>query len=294
MSIEKSGKNNMIKSLILGSTGMLGHVLYNHLELVSKHKLFNVSYRNKLNSKTKIIDICNFNRIEKYIEEIKPDFIINCIGVLIKGSNQNVKNAIQINAFFPHLLIELCDKFNCKLIHISTDCVFSGQSGDYNENSIKDATDIYGKTKSLGEFDLEKHLCIRTSIIGPELKENGEGLFHWLLNQRGEIFGFKNVFWSGVTTLELSRAIKFSIENDVDGLWNLTNKVVISKYDLLEKIINYFNLSVVDLKPNIDKKSNKTLTTIRKINYRVSDYDQMINELKYYIELNRSSYNYKF
>ena len=284
----------MKKVLILGSTGMLGHVLYDYLELNSKHSLFNVSFRNKLNSKTKILDVSKINLLEKFIEEIKPDFIVNCVGVLIKGSNQNIKNAIQINAFFPHLLLELCDKLNCKLIHISTDCVFSGQDGGYNENSIKDAIDIYGKTKSLGEFNLEKHLCVRTSIIGPELKEKGEGLFHWLLKQKGEIFGFKNVFWSGVTTLELSKALEFSIENDISGLWNLTNEVIISKYELLEKIINYFELNDINLKSNSDKISNKSLKTIRDINYRVPNYDQMINELKNYIELNRTLYSYKF
>lgn len=284
----------MKKCLILGSTGMLGHVLNGYLELNSKISLFNVSFRNKLNSRTKILDVSNFSLIEKFIEEIKPDFIINCVGVLIKGSNKNIKNAIQINAFFPHLLLELCDKLNCKLIHISTDCVFSGQDGGYNENSIKDAIDIYGKTKSLGEFNLENHLCVRTSIIGPELKEKGEGLFHWLLNQKGEIFGFKNVFWSGVTTLELSKAIEFSIENDVSGLWNLTNEVIISKHELLEKIINYFELNEIDLKSNSEKISNKSLKTIRDINYRVPNYDQMIYELKNYIELNRALYSYKF
>lgn len=284
----------MKKCLILGSTGMLGHVLNGYLELNSKISLFNVSFRNKLNSRTKILDVSNFSLLEKFIEEIKPDFIVNCVGVLIKGSNKNIKNAIQINAFFPHLLLELCDKLNCKLIHISTDCVFSGQDGGYNEYSIKDAIDIYGKTKSLGEFNLKNHLCVRTSIIGPELKEKGEGLFHWLLNQKGEIFGFKNVFWSGVTTLELSKAIEFSIENDVSGLWNLTNEVVISKHELLEKIINYFELNEIDLKSNSEKTSNKSLKTIRDINYRVPNYDQMIYELKNYIELNRALYSYKF
>lgn len=284
----------MKKVLVLGSTGMLGHVLYNLLESNSKYHLYNVSFKKKLNSKTAIIDVSDFDRLKKYIEVNKPDFIVNCIGVLIKESNQNIKNAIYINAFLPHLLYELSNKINCKLIHISTDCVFSGQLGNYDENSIKDAKDIYGKTKSLGEFNLENHLCIRTSIIGPELKENGEGLFNWLFNQKGQIFGYKNVFWSGVTTLELSRAIEFSFKNNISGLWNLTNQTIISKHDLLKKIIDIFSLNEVDLKSNTEKKSNKSLITKRKIDYRVPNYDQMINDLKNYIELNRSSYNYKF
>ena len=163
----------MKKVLVLGSTGMLGHLVYNFLESTNSYDLYNLSFRNKLNSETIIIDITNQKRISSKIEEITPDVIINCVGILIKGSKENIKNTIYINAYFPHLLKEICERTNCKLIHISTDCVFSGMSGNYFENSVKDAVDIYGKTKSLGEFDDEKNLCIRTSIIGPEIKKRG-------------------------------------------------------------------------------------------------------------------------
>ena len=215
------------------------------------------------------------------------------MGVLIRGSRNNIKNTVYLNAFFPHCLRELCDKISCKLIHISTDCVFSGKSGSYVENSIKDATDEYGKTKSLGEFDTNNHLCIRTSIIGPEIKQKGEGLLHWLFNQKGKIFGYKNVFWSGVTTLELSKAIEFSIEKNISGLWNLTNNEPISKYELIQKIIKRFSLSRVELYSNTEKKSNKSLKSYRGINYKVSSYDDMINEMFIYFNANRFMYNYK-
>ena len=169
----------MKKVLVLGSTGMLGHLVYNFLESTNSYDLYNLSFRNKLNSETIIIDITNQKRISSKIEEITPDVIINCVGILIKGSKENIKNTIYINIIY-HLLKEICERTNCKLIHISTDYVFIGMSGNYFENSVKDAVDIYGKTKSLGEFD-DENLCIRTSIIGPEIKKNGEGLFHWLL-----------------------------------------------------------------------------------------------------------------
>ena len=176
------------------------------------------------------------------------------------------------------MLNKLCNSINSKLIHISTDCVFSGKTGGYDENSIKDAIDDYGKTKSLGEFHSECNLCIRTSIIGPEIKQNGEGLVHWLFQQNGKVFGYKNVYWSGVTTLELSKAIRFSIENNINGLWNLTNGEPISKYDLLDKIINIFSLNN-ELDKNFEKKSNKTLKTNKDVNYKVSNYDSMIKEM---------------
>lgn len=284
----------MKKVLVLGSTGMLGHLVYNFLESTNSYDLYNLSFRNKLNSETIIIDITNQKRISSKIEEITPDVIINCVGILIKGSKENIKNTIYINAYFPHLLKEICERTNCKLIHISTDCVFSGMSGNYFENSVKDAVDIYGKTKSLGEFDDEKNLCIRTSIIGPEIKKNGEGLFHWLFNQRGEIFGFKNVYWSGVTTLELSKIIHFSIEKNIVGLWNCTNQNPISKYELLEIIIDRYNLLQIDLKENLEVKSNKSLYSNRDISYKIPDYSTMVEELKFYMERNKTTYNYKF
>ena len=205
----------MEKVLILGSTGMLGHVLYNYLESNTTFKLYDLSYRKKLNKLSILLDVSNTEKLTKHIEEISPNYVINCIGILKKKSIENPKNAIYINAYFPHLLKNICNKINSKLIHVSTDCVFSGNNGNYVENSKKDANDLYGQTKSLGEFNDENHLCIRTSIIGPELKEIGEGLLHWLFNQKGEIQGFKNVFWGGVTTFELSKAIYYSIENKV-------------------------------------------------------------------------------
>jgi len=284
----------MKKILILGSTGMLGHVLHHYLMTNSNYSLYNISFRNKLNSNTIILDVTDFEKLKKHIVEIEPDFIVNCIGVLINGSKQNIKNAIYLNAFLPHLLKEICDEISSKLIHISTDCVFSGKIGNYDENSVKDAIDVYGKTKSLGEFELESHLCIRTSIIGPELKEDGEGLFHWLLNQKGTIYGYTNVFWSGVTTLELAKAIKYSIENNISDLWNLTNGKIISKYELLKKTIKHFSLRKLDLKSDSAIISNKSLKSIRKINYTVSNYDEMIKELKSFIESNSSYYSYKF
>jgi dTDP-4-dehydrorhamnose reductase len=282
----------MKKVLVLGSTGMLGHIVYYFLDSRNSYDLYNLSFRNKLNSKTIIEDISDQQKLSNLINDISPDIIINCIGVLIKGSKENLKNSIYINAYFPHWLKDVCDDINCKLIHISTDCVFSGKKGGNDENSIKDAIDDYGKTKSLGEFDLFNHLCIRTSIIGLELKQNGDGLINWLFNQQGTIKGFKNVFWSGVTTLELAKVIHFSIENDISGLWNVTNGEPISKYDLLEKIIKIFSINKLKLESNTNKISDKSLKSIRKINYKVPTYNLMLKELFKYFNNNRNSYNY--
>ena len=283
----------MKKVLVLGSTGMLGHIVHYFLDSTNKYDLYNLSFRNKLNSKTIIEDVSDQEKLSNLINEISPDVIINCIGILIKGSNENIKNAIYLNGYFPHWLKGVCKEINCKLIHISTDCVFSGKNGGNDENSIKDAIDDYGKTKSLGEFDSFNHLCLRTSIIGPELKQNGEGLMHWLFNQQGKINGFKNVFWSGVTTLELAKAIHFSIENNISGLWNVTNEEAISKFDLLKTIIKIFSIKKLKLEPNTDKLSDKSLKSIRGIEYKVPSYQIMLEDLADYYRENQKLYNYK-
>ena len=282
----------MKKVIILGSTGMLGHMVYNFLDSTNKYDLYNLSFRNKLNSKTIIVDISDQQKLSILINDISPYLIINCVGVLIKGSKENLKNAIYINAYFPHWLKDVCEEIDCKLIHVSTDCVFSGKNGGNDENSIKDAVDDYGKTKSLGEFDSKNHLCLRTSIIGPELKQNGEGLLHWLFNQQGTIYGFKNVYWSGVTTLELAKVIHFSIENDILGLWNVTNGEPISKYELLKKIIKTFSINKLKLESNTDKISDKSLKSIRGIDYKVPSYQIMLEDLSVYFRAHKNLYNY--
>jgi len=280
------------KILVLGSSGMLGHVVYNTLNKIHVFELFDISYQDKLNSSTIICDVTNLNKLEKIIKKIKPDVVINCIGILIQGAFKSIERAIFLNAYFPHWLKTRCEDINCKLIHISTDCVFSGIKGKNSENTLSDAIDSYGRTKALGEFNIENHLCIRTSIIGPELKHNGEGLLHWLFNQEGSVYGYKNVFWSGVTTFELSKAIVFAIENEIEGLWNLTNGIEISKYDLIENIINVFELNKINLKEDLKKKSNKTLISVRNIDFKVTSYDKMSKDLKLFYKDNKHLYNY--
>ena len=163
------------KVLLFGATGMAGHIAYYYLQSTERYELINVVYRTKLVKDSIVVDVTDKNAVTKLVEEVRPDLIINCIGVLIKGSKEHPDNAIFINAYFPHLLKKLSDKIGAKLIHISTDCVFSGKRGNYTESDFRDADDIYGRSKALGEIINDKDLTIRTSIIGPELKTNGEG-----------------------------------------------------------------------------------------------------------------------
>ena len=208
----------MKKILLFGATGMAGHVIYYYLRSTGKYDMFNVVYRTPLTEDSIIVDVIDRDAVTEVIRNVRPEIIINCIGVLIKGSKTHPDNAILINAYFPHLLKKMADEVGAKLIHISTDCVFSGKKGNYTEDDFRDADDIYGRSKALGEIINDKDLTIRTSIIGPELKKNGEGLFHWFMTQHGHVNGFKTAIWGGVTTLELAKAMNIAIEQEVVGL----------------------------------------------------------------------------
>ena len=224
--------------LVLGSTGMAGHVIFDYLKSLNKYDMYDIAHRNKLHNRSILVDMYDKPRLNQVILDLNPDYIINCIGILIKESNEKPENAIYINSYFPHYLASIGKEHNIKIIHLSTDCVFSGLKGSYKEDDFKEGKDLYAQSKSLGEIVNDRNLTIRMSIIGPELKHNGEGLFHWFMMQQGTINGFVNVFWSGITTLELARVIDQAIGQKLTGLYHLAPEEKISKYDLLNLIKN--------------------------------------------------------
>lgn len=266
------------KILILGATGMAGHVAYYYLKETGKYDITNVVFRNKLTKDSIVLDITDKKATEELIKSIKPDIILNCIGVLIKGSLEFPDNAIYINAYFPHLLEHLAKEVNSKLIHISTDCVFSGKKGNYSETDFKDADDVYGRSKALGEITNNKDLTIRTSIIGPELKQNGEGLFHWFMKQKGSINGFCSAIWGGITTIELAKAIDITIEKDIIGLIQLSNGEGISKYDLLCLIKKIWNKQDIEILPFNGNGINKSIKKSERFNIEIPSYETMLKE----------------
>jgi dTDP-4-dehydrorhamnose reductase len=289
----------MKKILILGATGMAGHMIYYYLLSLNKYEVYTACYRNKIAEDSVILDVYNTEGIKIALRQFDPDYVINCVGVLVNGANRSPENAIYINAYFPHLLSRIINEQNplSRLIHISTDCVFSGSKGSYADNDIKDALDIYGMTKNLGEIMDDKNLTVRTSIIGPELKENGEGLMYWIFSQRDKkaINGYEKSIWGGVTTLELAKAIEQFIEQRYAGLYQLGNGIKISKYELLELIVKQFGLNI-----GVNKVdgiiTDKSILPSRNefFFYRVPSYKEMIGELYQFMCEHRSLYkNYE-
>jgi len=279
------------KVLVLGSTGLIGHQVYNYLKSKSDYELSNVSYRKKLQDDTILLDVRNEKKLVDTIKKIKPQYIINCIGVLINGANANPENAIFINAYMPHRLARLADEIGAKLIHISTDCVFSGNKNEpYIETDEKDGKDTYAKTKGLGEIINDKHLTLRTSVVGPELKSDGEELFHWFMTQSGSINGFKKAIWSGVTTLELAKAVHWAIENEITGLYHVTNNKSINKNDLLNLFKKYTKKDIEIVAIDGKAVDKSFIDTRQGMNYSIPDYDEMIEKLVNLINTNRELY----
>jgi len=280
------------KVLVLGSAGLIGHQVYNYLKDSDNYELHNISYRNKIQNDTILLNARDEKNFIDKITSIRPHYIINCIGILINGSDTDPENAIFLNSYMPHRLTRLADKINAKLIHISTDCVFSGDKKEsYIETDEKDGRGVYAKSKGLGEIVNNKHLTLRTSVVGPELKTDGEELFHWFMNQQGDISGFTKAIWSGVTTIELAKAVKWSIDHHITGLYHVTNNSSISKYDLLELFQKYTKKDI-NIEPFDGKNVDKNFIDTRLLmNYEIPSYDQMISDMVSLIANNRPLYS---
>ena len=279
------------KVLVLGSAGLIGHQVYNYLKDSDNYELHNISYRNKIQDDTTLLDARGEKFFIEKITSIRPHYIINCIGILINGSDADPENAIFLNSYMPHRLARLADKISAKLIHISTDCVFSGdKKKPYVETDEKDGRGIYAKTKGLGEVISDKHLTLRTSVVGPELKNDGEELFHWFMNQSGEISGYTKAIWSGVTTTELAKAVKWSIDHHITGLYHVTNNSSISKHDLLQLFQKYTKKNI-SINPVDGKNINKSfLDTRKEINYVIPSYEEMIKDMVEFINNHETLY----
>lgn len=280
------------KLLILGATGMAGHVAHSYLKDTQQYEITNIVFRTPLNDESIIVDVTNREKLQQVIENENPDIILNCIGVLIGGSNGNPANAIFINAYLPHFLSSIAKIIDAKLIHISTDCVFSGKKGMYTENDFRDADDVYGRSKALGEVNNDVDLTIRTSIIGPEIKKNGEGLFHWFMNQTEKVNGFTEAFWGGITTLELAKVAHACIQQNILGVINITNGAKICKYDLLNLFKEIYKKEDVIINSIGGKSVDKSLVSIREdFEYEVPSYRKMIEEQFEYMDVNRDLYS---
>lgn len=276
----------MKKVLVIGSKGMAGHMIKEYLTQkgYDVYGTFREKEEKNLEANEFYLDAFDKEKLEEILKKVKPDFVINCIGILNQFAENNPDIAIYVNGYFPHYLDRLSEKYGYKLIHITTDCVFSGKKGNYTEDDFRDADSYYGRSKAIGEVNNNRTLTFRTSIIGPDINKDGIGLFNWFMKQEGKIRGYSNVFWSGVTTLELAKAIESSFGQNISGLIHLVNNEKISKYDLLKLFSKYMNKDI-EIEKYEDYFSDKSLIRTKEdFSYKVPKYEKMIEELSEWIK----------
>ncbi len=249
----------MSKLLILGAAGMLGHKLCQYLP-AHGHDVIGVIRKDpdsllrfdNVYSNTKLlgsVDALKGDGLERTIKDVKPDFVINCIGIVKQLQEaENAYLSVAINSYLPHRLARLCEVHGAHLIHISTDCVFDGARGNYTEKDFSDARDLYGKSKFLGETtDGEPcAVTLRTSFIGRELHRPTHGLIEWFLAQQNQqVKGFARAIYTGFTSLELAKVIALAIERKprLHGLYQVTS-APIDKYALLLLIREVYGLNI--------------------------------------------------
>jgi len=252
----------------------------------SKKKNLLLNYCKKISNKNFfILKDLNFKKVNKLIKSTEPDIIINCLGAI---KQKKIKNSeiFKTNALFPKILSKLSKYLGFKLIHISTDCVFSGNKGNYVENDKADAKDIYGKSKFLGEVIGQNCITIRTSIIGPELNSK-DSLLEWFLSKRNsKVYGYKNTFFNGFTTLELSKIIyKYFVMSSINfntGCLVHVSSKKISKYNLLRLINKTYNCKTIiipEYKTKIDRTLNNKFFK-NKFKYKFLGWSKIIKEMK--------------
>ena len=270
-----------MKIFIFGSNGMLGNYVNTYLS--EFYEILSLIRKDYDLSLLNIITLENF-LITKKLE--KDDIVINCAGVIPQSSKDRSINSrlyFTVNSMFPVILSQICDKIGAKMIHITTDCVFSGKDGNYNENSVHDETNDYGMSKSLGE--LCKATIIRTSIIGEE-ENNKRSLLEWVKSNQGkEINGFINHHWNGVTCLELSKVIHKIIQNNLywEGVRHIFSPKSVSKYELVSIINEVYNLNI-NIVPFETEKVDKTITTIydTNISFSIPELKEQIIHIRNY------------
>ena len=283
------------KILIIGIKGMAGHMLYQFFSEQADYEVWGIARNiteepNKLN-----LDITDTEALKQIISTHNFTHVVNCIGILNKDAEDHPAKAIWFNSYFPHFLEELTKGTPTKVIHISTDCVFSGKNGGYTEDAPKDGIGYYAQSKALGELDNDKDVTIRMSIIGPEVNTNGIGLFHWFMSQsaEAELKGYTRAYWTGLTTLELAKVVKEIIAQKITGLIQVVPEEKIDKWNLINLFNKIYRNDAVVIRRDDVYNVDKSLKSIRTdFKYEVPTYEEMLNDQKQWMINHSNLYNH--
>lgn len=279
-----------MKFFILGCNGMAGHIITLYLK-EKGHEVVGFARSKSDFVDTVVGDAFDTDLIENSIKEGVYDVVINCIGMLNQFAENDKAAAAFLNGYLPHFLAKVTKGTQTQLIHMSTDCVFSGKTGPYAENSFPDGATFYDRSKALGEVNDDKNLTLRNSIVGPDIKASGIGLLNWFMQQEGEVNGYTGAMWTGQTTLQLAKTMEAAAKAKVTGLINAVPSTNISKYELLKLFNHYLRNDEIKVNPVEGLVADKTLIrTNNSFDYQIPDYETMIREMAEWMRNHKELY----
>lgn len=279
-----------MKFLVLGCNGMAGHLISLYLK-EQGHDVLGFARTKSTLVDSVAGDATDTVFLKELIDDNKFDTVINCIGLLNQFAEKNKAGAVFLNSYLPHFLAQITQGTDTQVIHMSTDCVFSGTRGQYTEDDLRDGTTFYDRSKALGELEDDKNLTLRQSIVGPDIKPSGIGLMNWFLQQKGEVTGYTGAMWTGQTTLQLAKTMEAAAKEKVHGLYNMVPDTAISKCDLLQLFNSYIRKEKVTIIPVNKMAADKSLKrTHQDFSYRIPDYEQMVSELAEWMRAHKDLY----
>lgn len=279
-----------MKFLVLGCNGMAGHMISLYLK-EQGHQVWGFARRSSPFVQTVVGDARDTTLLESTLRDGDFDSVVNCIGVLNRAAEENKADAAFLNGYLPHALVRMAEGTKSQIVHISTDCVFSGDRGRYTETDLRDGTSFYARSKALGEVEEAGHVTLRQSIVGPDLRPEGIGLMNWFLQQKGPVNGYTQVMWTGLTTLQLAKTVETAARERLEGLYNVVPDRSISKYDLLELFNRYLRAEKVTIRPYDQVREDKSLVRTRgDADLSIPDYEKMVIELADWMRAHRDLY----
>lgn len=279
-----------MRFLVLGCNGMAGHIISIYLKEHGHDVIGFARYKSKYID-TIIGDAVDAKLIKNAIDKGHYDSVINCVGLLNQFAENNKSQAVYLNSYLPHYLVDITSGTDTQVMHISTDCVFSGRRGQYTEDDERDGQTFYDRSKALGEIEDGKNLTLRQSLVGPDIKAEGIGLINWFMQQDGQVNGFTKTMWTGQTTLQLAKTMEAAANEKAHGLYNTVPDTDISKYELLKLFNHYMRNDELVINAvegiNADKSLKRTKFDF---NYRIPDYEKMVAELAKWMKAHKAMY----
>lgn len=280
-----------MRFLVLGCSGMAGHTISIYLK-ERGHHVVGFSRRSVPFLEEQVMgDARDESLLAGVISEGEFDIVVNCIGVLNDFAERDPERAAYLNGELPHTLACLTEGTSTRVFHMSTDCVFAGNTGPYTEDSVPDGETVYDRTKAAGELRDGRNLTLRCSIVGPDIDPAGIGLFNWFMVQESPIKGYTGAIWTGLTTLELAKAMECAALEGVHGLVNMVPPESISKYDLLGLLNRELRGSRVEIVPEGSIRLDKTLVrTNFDCSFCPKSYAEQVSEMAGWVRAHADLY----